>query len=183
MLRRLLETSKALKHSEITVLPAFGAVHAGHLACPDFDQIIGETSILDKRIKENYKLISGSNYEPFECSTLRDLLPEILLDIFQNSTDPSQLFEACGSHLDKSREVSLFMLGATSYLVLLRRSLHGQGFHVKLHSNSPSLPNSERLSKSRSVAIVGMSGTFPGSMDVDKLWESLMTRQEFHQKV
>ncbi|KAF7504429.1 hypothetical protein GJ744_002233 [Endocarpon pusillum] len=31
---------------------------------PEFDQIIGRTSISDKRIKENYRPISGSNYEP-----------------------------------------------------------------------------------------------------------------------
>ncbi|KAI9037691.1 uncharacterized protein KD926_000107 [Aspergillus affinis] len=183
VLRRLLETSTTLKRSEISILPAFGAVHAGHLAAPDFDEIVAESPLLDRVIKPNFKLISGSKYEPFTSSTLRKLMPEILMDIFQNSTNPARLFEVGGSYLEKSKGVSLYMLGATSYLVLLRRSLHLQGLKVTLYTGAPSIPTSEIRGGSGAVAIIGMSGQFPGADSIDELWESLMRRDELHRKI
>lgn len=106
-----------------------------------------------------------------------------MLDIFQNSTNPSRLFEVGGSYLQKGKELSLYMLGATSYLVLLRRSLHAQGFEVALKTNAPILQASELRGGSGSVAIIGMSGQFPGASSVDEMWELLMQREELHKKV
>jgi len=106
-----------------------------------------------------------------------------MLEIFQKSANPARLFEVAGSFLQKSKEISLFMLGNTSYLLLLRRSLSAQNFKVTLLTNAPSLPTSEVRGGSGSVAIVGLSGQFPGSESVDELWESIIRRVEFHQKV
>lgn len=183
VLKKLLETSATLSKSDITILPAFGAVHAGHLAAPEFDELVTASPLLNKSIKPSYKLLSGSKYVPFTGSTLKDLLPQIMLDIFQNSTNPARLFEVGGSYLHKGKDISLYMLGATSYLVLLRRSLHAKGFEVALKTNAPSLQTSELRGGSRSVAIIGMSGQFPGAASVDEMWEILMRREELHRKV
>ncbi|KAH8592115.1 hypothetical protein B0O99DRAFT_689896 [Bisporella sp. PMI_857] len=183
VLKTLLDAPTPLKDSDITVLSAFGAVHAPHLAVPDQDEIIGESSLLKKSIKPNYKLISGSRYRQFSSSTLRDLLREIILEIFQKSTNPARLFEVAGSSLQKPKEISLFMLGSTTYLLLLRRSLQTQGFKVTVLANPPILQSSEVRGGSGSVAIVGMSGQFPGSENIDEMWDSLMRREELHRKI
>jgi hypothetical protein len=106
-----------------------------------------------------------------------------MLDIFQNETNPARVFEVAGSYLRKGGSPSLYMLGATSYLVLLRRSLHAQGFEVNLKTNPPSLQTAELRGGSGSVAVVGMSGQFPGASSVDEMWDVLMRREELHQKV
>ncbi|RYO88710.1 hypothetical protein DL764_008697 [Monosporascus ibericus] len=183
VLRTLIQTSTTLRNSEITILPAFGAVHANHLPSPELDELVPESPLFNKSIKPGYKLVSGSKYAPFAASSLRDLLPQIMLDIFQNGTDPARLFDLGGSYLQKGKEISLFMLGATSYLVLLRRSLHTQGFNVALKTNAPSLPNTELRGGSGSVAIIGMSGQFPGAATVDEMWQRLMRREELHRKI
>lgn len=183
VLKALLDYSSTLKNSDINVLPAFGAVHASHLVTPDFVDIIGESHLLRKSMKSNYKLISGSRYSHMACYNLWDLLQEILLDIFQKRTDPVRLFQAAGSYLRKSDELSLLVLESTGYLLLLRRSLHAQGFKVALLTDGPCLPTTKIRGGSGSVAIVGMSGKFPGSENVDEMWNSIMQREEWHKKV
>ncbi|KAI0202479.1 putative polyketide synthase [Astrocystis sublimbata] len=183
VLKTLLDTSATLSKSEVTVLPAFGAVHASHLPCPDFEDLIPDSPLLNKSIKPGFKLCSGSSYAPFAASSLKDLLPPIMLDIFQNATNPARLFDMSGSYLAKGKEVSLLMLGASSYLVLLRRSLHNQGFKVSLKSGAPSPPNTELRGGSGSVAIVGMSGQFPGAANMEEMWQRLMQRDELHRKI
>ncbi|KAK8074379.1 Bcpks15 [Apiospora hydei] len=183
VLEKLRETSGALQKGDTATLPAFGAVHAAHLTAPDFGELVGENHSLNKSIKPGYKLLSGSKYAPFAGSTLRDLLPQIMLDIFQNATDPARVFDVAGSLLQKGKPISLYMLGATSYLVLLRRSLHLQRFEVALKTNPPTHEIADLRGGSGSVAIVGMSGQFPGASNVDEMWEVLMQRHELHQKV
>lgn len=183
VLQGIISTSTALKQSDVTILPAFGAVHAGHLVAPDLDQIIGDSPFMKRLMKPNFKVISGSKYRPIDAFDLREFLQETLLDIFQNSTNPDRMFEVGTSFLDKDKEISLFMLGSTSYLVLLRRILHSQGcLKVSLRTNPPILQRSETRGGSGSVAIIGMSGRFPGSDSVEELWESIMRRDELHRK-
>nr|A0A455M7S4.1 RecName: Full=Non-reducing polyketide synthase atnG; Short=NR-PKS atnG; AltName: Full=Arthripenoid biosynthesis cluster protein G [Arthrinium sp.]AYO60880.1 NR-PKS AtnG [Arthrinium sp.] len=183
VLSKLRETSITLKKSDAAELPAFGAVHAAHLVAPNFGDLVGESPLLNRPLKTGYKLLSGSKYAPYNATTLKDLLPQIMLDIFQNETNPARVFDVGGSYLRKGGPISLYMLGATSYLVLLRRSLHTQKFEVNLKTNPPSLQNSELRGGSGSVAVIGMSGQFPGAASVDELWDVLMRREERHRKI
>lgn len=157
-------------------------MHASHLVPPDLDKILGDRPLLKKMIKPNFKVISGSKYRPIAAIDLRELLQEAILDIFQNSTDPDRLFEAGASLLNKGQEITLFMLGNTNYLVGLKRTLNARGFKVALKTNPPALQSSEMRSSSSSIAIIGMSGQFPGSDSPEVLWESIMRRDELHKK-
>lgn len=184
VLNKLIDSSSALKQSEIAMLPAaFGLTHAAHLILPNLGDMIGESPILEKRMKTDYKLISGSNYRPILCSNLRHLLREVLEDIFQHSTNPEHLFEVGISFLDRNQETSLFVLGNTSFLVYLKRTLQRKHFKVAVRSNSSTQENFISRDGSESVAIIGMSGRFPGSDSTEELWTSIMERKEFHQKV
>jgi hypothetical protein len=184
VLKQLVDSSRALRKSEVMTQPAaFGAIHAAHLTLPNLEYMIGESPILEKRIKINYRLISGSKYRPMLCSNLRNLLQEILEEIFQHGTNPERLFEAGISLLDRDQEASLFALGYTPYLVNLKRTLRRKRFKVAVRSNNSAQENFNSYDGSGSVAIIGMSGRFPGSNSIEELWASIMERKEFHQKV
>jgi hypothetical protein len=184
VLKQLVDSSRALKKSEVMMQPAaFGAIHAPHLTLPNLEYMIGESRILEKKIKTNYRLMSGSKYRPMLCSNLRNLLHEALEEIFQHGTNPERFFEAGISLLDRDQEISLFALGYTSYLVNLKRTLQRKRFKVAVRSNSSTQENVNSHDGSESVAIIGMSGRFPGSDSVEELWTSIMERREFHKKV
>lgn len=165
------------------MLPAYGAVHASHLIFPNLEYVIGETTLLEKKLKPNYKIISGSKNRPMMGLNLRKLLQESFEDIFQHSTNPDRVFEAGTSLLNRDQEISLFVLGNTSYLPSLRRTLKKKGFIVTLNSNSVSQDSFESHVGSESIAIIGMSGRFPGSDTIEELWKSIMQQKECHRKV
>jgi hypothetical protein len=184
VLNKLIDTSSALRQTEVMMLPAaFGAVHAPHLTLPNLEYLIGENPILERRMKANYKLMSGSTYRPMQYSNLRNLLAEALEEIFQRGTNPERLFEAGTSLLDKDQETALFVLGNTSYLTHLRRTLSRRRYKVAMRSNSATQDNINGHDGYESIAIVGMSGRFPGSDSIEELWTSIMDKKEFHKTV
>lgn len=164
-------------------LPAFGPVHAAHLGSPNFEYMIGETHLLEKSIKSNYKLISGSTYRPLVGPSLRNLLRHCLEDIFQHFTNPEHVFEAGISLLNTQQETSLFTLGNTSYLPSFKRMLQRKRLKVAVKTQISTQEIFGGRVGSDSIAIVGMSGRFPGSDTVEELWTSIMERKEFHTKV
>jgi hypothetical protein len=178
-LEKLIASSTALKNSHTVKLPAFGPVHAAHLGSPDFKYMIGETYLLEKRVKPNYQLISGSTNRPLVGPILRNLLQHCLEDIFQHCTNPELVFQAGISLLKREQETSLFTLGTTSYLPSFKRMLQRKRLKVAIKPQE----TFQSHVGSDSIAIVGMSGRFPGSDTVEELWASIMERKEFHKKV
>ena len=183
VLKGLIDSSNALK-SDVMMLPAaFGLSHAPHLMPPNLQEIIGENHVLEKRMKTNYKLISGHNYTPIPSSNLRKLLQVVLEDICQHPTSPEDVFEAGISFLDTGLGTSLYVLGNTTFLTYFKRTLQRKGLKVVMKSNGSIQENLNSLDGAESVAVVGMSGRFPGSDTVQELWKSIMEQKEFHRKV
>lgn len=183
ILEKIVASSTALKNSHVVTLPAFGPVHAAHLGNPNFGYMIGESHFLEKNIKSNYKLISGSTNRPLVGPNLRNLLRNCLEDIFQHCTNPEFVFEAGISLINRDQETSLFTLGNTSYLPSFKRMLQRKRLKVAVKTQISTQERIESHIASDSIAIVGMSGRFPGSDSVEELWTSIMERKEFHQKV
>jgi Beta-ketoacyl synthase, N-terminal domain len=165
------------------MLPALGPAHAPHLRCPDLEYIIGKALFLEKTVKPSYQLISGSTNRPMVATNLKNLLERILEDIFQHTAYPERVFEGGISFLNRDQNTSLFVLGNTSYLPSFKRTLQKKRIKVVIKSNSVTQEDLENHIESESVAIVGMSGRFPGSDTVEELWASIMERKEFHTKV
>ncbi|KAG0645604.1 Polyketide synthase [Hyphodiscus hymeniophilus] len=183
VLERLIDSSTVLRNSHVVMVPTIGPVHAAHLAGPNLEYMIGETPLLTKKIKSNYYLISGSTNRPIVVPSLRNLLHHILEDIFQHSTNPDRVFEAGISLLNRGQKTSLFVLGNTSYVPSFKRMLQKERLKVGLESNVPTQEKSENHVRHESIAIVGMSGRFPGSDTVEGLWKSIMEQEEHHQKI
>jgi acyl transferase domain-containing protein len=54
---------------------------------------------------------------------------------------------------------------------------------VDLKINSASSEQIDGPTRQEPIAIVGMSGRFPGSDSVEGMWENLLEGREFHKKV
>jgi hypothetical protein len=82
-------------------------------------------------------------------------------------------------------KVDMIMVGSTIRTKEVRRALKDNGILTELIEtpNVPPLPGMELRAGSGAVAIVGMSGRFPGSDDVTQFWESLLAGKDFHKKV
>ena len=86
------------------------------------------------------------------------MLRQVLTDIFHLPTNVDRVFESCHAYFERGQDMPLYALGNTPYLAPLRRSLQRNGFKVSLRMNNNELPNI-----SKSVAIIGMAGRFPGT--------------------
>lgn len=111
-----------------------------------------------------------------EGQRFHDLISQIIDDVFQNKIKESQLLEACEKALDKTHPIQLVpVIGAGLHR---RLELHlGAGDSNVLKFSSPSNTtsscNRDAPSSSEGVAIVGMSGRFPGAESLDEFWTVL----------
>lgn len=108
--------------------------------------------------------------------TFQDLVPQIIDDVFQNRIQESQLFEACSKQLNDSQPIQLVPIIAAG---LHRRLESHLGATHSNHLKSPSPSQNlhacpkEAQSSLEGVAIVGMSGRFPGAESLDEFWTVL----------
>lgn len=121
-------------------------------------------------------LLSSSSGKPMQGETFHDLLPQIIDDVFTNKIQEGQLLHACGKSLDGEKSTQLIPIIAAG----LHRRLesHLGAAHSRLHLNpSPSQPSvaypKDAQSSSEGVAIIGMSGRFPGAESLDEFWTVL----------
>lgn len=105
-----------------------------------------------------------------------DLLPQIMDDVFQNRIQESQLLEACRKALDDAQSIQLVPIIAAGLHRRLESHLgatHDNILKSPSPSQSPQTFPKEAQSSSEGVAIVGMSGRFPGAESLDEFWTVL----------
>ena len=129
------------------------------------------------------RIVSSSTCAPFVASNLGTLLYKMILDIAQNTLRLTDTVQTIVSDLRKIGDVDLVVLGPTAHTSLLQSALREKYVNVKLITE-PEAPASTRELRGGSdlVAIVGMSGRFPGSDNVREFWETLQKGQDLHQK-
>ena len=164
-------------------LNAFSAVHAAHLPMLDMEKIIGESLMLMTPLTSKVRIVSSSTCEPFVASDLGTLLYEMILDIAQNTLRLTDAVQTIVSDLRKIGDVDLVVLGPTAHTSLVQSALREKYINVNLTSEpEPPVSGHDLRGGSDLVAIVGMSGRFPGSDNVYDFWDTLQKGQDFHQK-
>lgn len=164
-------------------LPIFGAFHAKHLPSPNTESIIGTSDFLSLPVPTGTQLIDPSSGSQYHGATLKDLLKEVLEHIFQRQLYPSKAIEGALKDLPSSEvalKVSIF--GPTNAENFLRQSIKAAGFeqvHIQT-SEGTQLPVQD---SSEAVAIVGMSGRFPGGETLQQFWDVLVQNRDLHKKV
>ena len=149
----------------------------------DMERILGESLMLMTPLTTKVRIVSSSTCTSFVASDLGTLLHEMILDIAQNTLRLTETVQAIVSDLQDIGDVDLVVLGPTAHTSLVQNALREKYINVNLVSE-PDAPVSAHDLRGGSdlVAIVGMSGRFPGSDNVYEFWETLQKGQDFHQE-
>lgn len=184
-LAKLYSYSQLLSDAPQLKLRAYGAVHAPHLPIPELDPIIGNSPVLSRSLKPRFLILSSSSCVPFPASNLRSLLIQIMPDILQNTLDMQGTIEASLSNISKPKadNIRLCVLGTAPHEALVRTALKARNIEVTMAMQASGSSSSELRGGSDLVAIVGMSGRFPGSDNIASYWETLLNGQDFHKTV
>ena len=128
--------------------------------------------------------MSTSTCVPFIASNLRTLIHQMLEDVAQNTLRITDTVQAIVSDLKGGQGTDLIVVGPTTHTVLIQGALEDAHIKVNLLSHvGRTSPTHKLRGGSDDIAIVGMSGRFPGSESVKEFWETLQKGQDFHRKV
>jgi hypothetical protein len=182
-LSKLLAESPEISDATTINLPAYGAVHGSHLPMVDVETILGSSPILDLSVSSRHRIISTSTCKPFESSCLRDLLRQIIPDIFQNIINLTGTVDTVISDLSNKDDITLRVMGLTTHAAVVQQELEARKKTFTIMDNSsPPAPQNLRAG-SDLIAIVGMSGRFPGGDSMSQLWETLLKAEDLSQEV
>lgn len=181
----MIEKSPEFRDVPQTRLASACPVHASKLPCLDVEHVIGQKAVLDKPLRGR-SLLSSSTCKPYQASTLRELLRKIVEDIAQNPLRLERTVNHLASTFNKNHEVNLIPIGATLHTPGVKQILDQQKLNVSVKKSHDIQSNDceRHLSHdSGSVAIVGMSGRFPGAETLEDFWELLEAGLDMHKEI
>ena len=166
-------------------LPVDGAIHATHLPSLDTDKILALSPMFLKApISARVPILSPYDGEPYNFSNVHDLLLAIIQDISHNYMDLMQTYQKAASGFLSVRSVDLYVIGPTAHASSVQAALEKSKLNVNVINSIRNLgPHVSTRNGSGHVAVVGMSGRFPGSESVQAFWESLQLGQDYHREV
>jgi len=127
--------------------------------------------------------MSTGSGKPFVANSLRALLYQVIDDVLENPLYWTKTVQNVISSLDTA-ELSLTSFGPTNVVKSLRRTLEAAGVKVtETGEVTPTVPINMR-GGSGHIAIVGMSGRFPGGADLEEFWKEVLEKgRDMHSKV
>lgn len=183
--KRLFNWSTELKDVPRVPTDARGGVHLPHLPELDVDEIVGSSPLMEATLSPNTIMWSPYSREPRSANNLRELLCEIISDVSQKPMFLSDTINALKENLAYSRQVHINAAGYTPHLPVLQRAFQSRGINCTSSQGcqpAVSSPLNGRSGTNR-FAIVGMSGRFPGSDNVEEYWQSLLNAERFIREV
>ena len=185
VLTRLWCSSNAIGQAPRLGLPADAAVHSPHLPFLDTDKIFAQSAMfLTTPVPDRVRIISPYDGEPYSSSNLRDLLLAMIQDISYNHMDLVQTFQKAASGFRGVKDVDLMVIGPTAHASSVQTALEENGLNVNVTNSIEDLVSHvSKRDGSGLIAVVGMSGRFPGSENIQAFWESLQLGQDFHCEV
>ncbi len=176
-------------------IPVFAPYHAGHLhQAADIDWIIGADDPYTSQLLGCYKSISvllstktGKPFVPTDMTSLfKSVVNEILNDILRWDT----ILAEATALVPSQCEVTAIVIGSPGLGKSLVSALNVDGTcKASLQSASEilgkeSYEHQEHSIAQRSkIAIIGMSGRFPGAKDTEELWRILCQGLDVHKEV
>lgn len=156
-----------------------GPIHTDYLPRMNMERILGTSPLLETTITSRARIISPGSCKRYEHTTLRSLLSEMITDIVHNVLHLKDATEECISGLVGKGEVSLTVVGPTGHLPAVRKALQDKGIKYDINQHRQHF-NFEKKARGGSdlIAIVGMSGRFPGSENIEAFWEDLLNGKE-----
>ena len=155
------------------------ATHAPHLPELDFGYIIGDAEASADQVPASSHILVAET-EISGCS-LKTALQNAVQIIGQETLEMPQVLENLATRLLDSPEKTTVVsaMDPTRHSSLVERTLTDNDIAFTTQADKP--VTSDLLSES--VAIVGLSGRFPGGNSVQELWENLVKGLSLHKKV
>ena len=182
-LKLLFSFSKRLSEASKAKLPIAAAFHARHLGEPNARKIVGTSSFLDRPLSEHAQMFSTSSGKPYAANNLKNLLNQIAVDILRETLNWTKVFAETISSLC-NQEVSFTAVGPTSAASAISKALKAANIKVVgIVEEKPSLTAQATRRESGAIAVVGMSGRFPGSESLEEFWRDLEDGRDLVQHV
>ena len=157
--------------------------HAKHLKPPDLDSVFGNLDFPKLTVKPEYSLVLGSGHRLDGGTDLRTLALEAIREIFHAPLDWFEI-EKTLAVCTQSTKSQVTFVGPTSFMSQIIRSL--KPFESWSHAGFDHCKTDEHtteLYEENQIAIVGMSGRWPGCDDLDAFWKVLSEGRDLCQEV
>ncbi|PSN64200.1 ketoacyl-synt-domain-containing protein [Corynespora cassiicola Philippines] len=150
----------------------------------EVNYILGDSTLLNANVLPQYVLLSLGNTAEYKCTLWRDLLSQVVRDI---GTKPLMLqkgLQALHGRLDINHHVALKVMAPTFHLSVVSGFLEQHGRTVKVvHEPSSWVQERDQIDYTGKVAIVGMSGRYPGSDGLKEFWKTIVDGKMMHSEV
>lgn len=154
------------------------------------DALLDASGFKDETIGSRSRLFSASKCTPHTQSSIRDVLRDALEDVASRPLLLSDTLQGVIAALgDGHEEIRLLPIGPLGHTNMVQRTLQRAGLPVnvcrlprrnQVPYRSLGMPD---IGAGENIAIVGMSGRFPGSESVGEFWQSLLDQKNFHTRV
>lgn len=174
-LARLEAWSYDIKNASSVETDISGPMHSPWVPQVDVAKVVGDSPLLLHPINQSKaNMISPGSCMRYKHPTLNLLLREIVQDIVHNVLNVTESIKASVSNLDGQCKIKLTVMGPANHLTALQQSFRIHGIEYQQTQFGVSRENAEARGGSDLIAIVGMSGRFPGSETIDGFWEDLL---------
>ena len=166
-------------------LAAAGAVHAPHLPPLDANNVIGHSDLLATAIPSKPYVISSSTAKPYEGRDLGSLLHQMLADIGQNTLRLTDTIQELVMKLRGHDDIDLLVVGPTAHTTMVQEAIQSAKMNVNIIRQAETMtPAHSTREGSDLIAIVGMSGRFPGGGEsLSHFWNMLLEGRDVHETV
>ncbi|KAJ5009914.1 beta-ketoacyl synthase domain-containing protein [Colletotrichum sp. SAR 10_99] len=130
-------------------------------------------------IPQGTTLFSPTTGSAYDGETLYEFLRQALHDIFQEKLFPSKTLDSA-LHRSSGSKLSVHVFGPSNAGGFLEKSLAASGFKDAKVQLSEIAETGEPQD---AIAIVGMSGRFPGGDNLQAFWDILVQGKDLHKKV
>ena len=151
----------------------------------DAEKVIGHSDLLAAAMPSKPSIVSSSTGQPYLAPDLRSLLHQMLVDIGQKTLRLTDTIHKVVTELRGHDNIDLFVVGPTAHTNLMQDALQSANMTVNVirQAGAPATVHNTREG-SGLVAIVGMSGRFPGGGEnLQQFWEILLEGRDVHETV
>jgi hypothetical protein len=151
----------------------------------DLEEIVGSSPTLDTPLSPFTVMWSPYSRQRRNASTLRELLHEVISDVTQQPMLLSDTIKILTEHLASCKRVIVNAPGGTPHLPVLQKAISSKGIECVTagETQDKSTPQQTERGGSNRIAIVGMSGRFPGSENVADYFQSLLDAERYIREV
>jgi hypothetical protein len=193
-LQRLFESSDPFRGSHHLQTQIIGPYHAAHLHSDSAVQEILCTEDLEidsllASTKPTVPIFSASKGKCYSATTMAELLEQTITDVLLEHLNFNLILHECIEAISatdgKCRVVPIGPTNASASIVSAIQSKPSTNvslFDWELGQEEPGRRGSASLRSSK-IAIVGMSGRFPGGSDVEEFWQVLQKGLDMHKEV